>query len=142
MMSFFVFLFFVGLVKYFWNENKGNMFIMLLNNLLVSKFSSPPSGISRAEKQLSGVYHVDYTANGSNYTFIIPPQKRRVKWDRATARTEDGSEIDVTDMIKPYAGPHGNFMNFDYHPHHLFRNAKQITVYHEEMIVRQFGTSI
>jgi hypothetical protein len=131
--------FFVGLMKFLWDENKSNMFVGLMNNLLAAKFAPQAAGTSKGVKQLSGAYHVDYVVNGTEYTLIIPPQKKRVKWDRAIALIEDEGDIDVTEMIKPYAGPFGNFMNFDYHPHHLHRNAKTVTIYSKGMVVRQFG---
>jgi hypothetical protein len=141
MSTFFVLLLFVGLVKYFWDQNKGNMIVMLVNNVLASKFAAPANGISKAVKQLSGAYHIDYIVGNTTYTIVIPPQKRKVKWDKATAHFENGETVEITELLKPYAGPHGNFMNFDYHPHHLHRNAKKIVVYHEESIVRLFGDS-
>lgn len=142
MNSFFSLLFLVGLCKFFWDKYKSSMFVMVVNNLLASKFGPTPEGISKGTKDISGAYHIDYTINGTKYALVIPPQKRKVKWNKATAEVEDGVIVEITDLVKPYAGPHGNFMNFDYHPHHLHRNAKTITIYHNDVVVRQFGPNL
>lgn len=141
MMDVFSLIFFVGLAKYLWDENKSNMFISLLNSVIASKFSAPssPGGVSRAVKQLNGSYHVDYTVNGATHTVVIPPQRRKTKWDRAVATLETGETVDVTILVRPYAGPHGNFLGFDYHPSHLHRGASTIELFHEETLVRKFG---
>jgi hypothetical protein len=140
-MDFFSVMFFVAIVKMLWDENKSNMFVSFINHLVASKLSptSGSNGVSKAIKQLDGSYHVDYTVQGVLHTLVIPPQRRKVKWDKAIATLETGETVDVTVLVRPYAGPHGNFMNFDYHPNHLHRGASSLTIYRKNVIVRKFG---
>lgn len=134
----FVFIFFVGLLKYLWDQNKSNMLIMLVNNVIASKFSTPSSdgGISKGVKQLDGSYHVDYMIGGQQYTLVIPPQKRKLKWDTAMAVIDGGGEIEITESLRPYAGPHANFLNMPYMSHHLHRGSSRITLINEGLVVR------
>lgn len=138
MIDFFSFVFFVGLVKFLWDENKSNVFINLLNTVLVAKMSPPSTGdgISKGVKQLDGSYHVDYMIGGQQYTLVIPPQKRKLKWDLAMAEIEEGNTVEIGSMLKPYAGPHGNFLNLPYSARHLHRGASKIVLMHEGLVVR------
>lgn len=124
-------LFLVALCKMLYDRHKNGLLVSFASMAIKQYFTSPtPSGNSaKAVRQISGVLHVPYEHNGTQYTLVIPHRKRPAKWVKAVATMENGDKKDVTTLVKSYAGPNDDFYGIPYRPSHLVRNTLDITLY-------------
>jgi len=134
MMVLFHLVFLVGLAKFFWDTYKSSLIAKIVMNFLF-----PPSTMTesscKAVKQISGVYHVPYVLRNKPYTFVVPKTaSKRSKWDTAKATMENQSEVDVTELVLPYAGPKRNFFGIQYSAKDLIRGADRILFYEERIL--------
>ena len=118
-----------GIGNILWNKYKSHMVVSILSMMLLPK-EQPPS-ISKAERTISNTMLIPYHYNDKEYTMVVPIKKtkRKLNWSVSIAHLDNGEKIDVTNELKPMAGPNGDFMSMKLDPHQLVRGAKTIHFY-------------
>jgi hypothetical protein len=119
--------FLVAFAKYYWDLHKTSFLISAVTSYLTAP-SQSGDGMSKTERQLSGIHHLSFKHRGKSHKIILPrKQKDRTSWVRAIAMFEDKGPIDVTVLVEEYAGPNRDFYGMTYRAKDLVRHAQAIT---------------
>lgn len=123
-------IFMAGLAKYFWDQNRSTIVVGVLSALFASK--GPQYQCSKAERTASKTLILTYIHNDSEYQLHLPVRGRPLKWKTCMAYSDNGEIEDVSDFIRPIAGPFGDFFGLKLAPGQIVRGAQQLRFYGEK----------
>lgn len=115
----------IGLGKYFWDRHRSSMVVGLLSALLVPKVD--PGKHSKATRTASNTLLLNYTYEGETYEATLPVRKKRLNWTTCVADLGNDKLIDVTDHVKPRAGPFGDFFGIQLKAGQICRGANKLS---------------
>jgi hypothetical protein len=119
-----------GLAKYIWDHHKSSMVVGLLSALLVPK--NDPGKHSKATRTASNTLLLPYTFAGEDLELLLPVRKRRLGWTVCLAHMGDGDKRDVTEHVKPRAGPYGDFFGIKLSAGQICRGATALYFMNEK----------
>uniref|UniRef100_A0A6C0CGP2 Uncharacterized protein n=1 Tax=viral metagenome TaxID=1070528 RepID=A0A6C0CGP2_9ZZZZ len=114
----------IGLGKYFWDRHKSSMVVGLLSALLVPK--TDPGKHSKATRTASNTLLISYTYGSETHELVLPVRKRPLKWTSCVADMGGDVRQDVTELVKPRAGPYGDFFGIKLSAGQICRGASAL----------------
>jgi hypothetical protein len=120
-------LFFAGLAYRTYKKHRNDFIIRALAAMFVPKEEG--SKMSIATRTASRTILVPYHFQGENYELVLPVRRKKLNWTMCIAEIKGGEAIDVTNEVKPLAGPFGDFYGAhksDLKAHQIVRNATKL----------------
>jgi hypothetical protein len=114
----------IGLGKYIWDRHKSSMVVGLLSALLVPK--ADPGKYSKATRTASNTLMINFTYQDEHHELLLPVRKKKLAWTKCSARMGDSEERDVTEHVRPRAGPFGDFFGVKLTAGQICRGAKSL----------------
>jgi len=113
-----------------WRKHRNDFIVKAVTAMLIPKKAAPSElDFVKAQRTASKTIVMRYEYQNQHYELVLPTSKRRKPWTKCYATMQDGSVRDVTDLVAPRSGPHGDFFGLKLKPEQVVRGATKFLFY-------------